>query len=96
MQQGECEAAERNLRDAIDIARGQHAKSWELRAATTLAGLLANRGERGAALALLAPVYLWFTEGYDTKDLKDARALLDSLAVPPEGRPEENCGETIQ
>jgi len=61
----------------IRIAQTQQAKSLELRAAVSLARLL---GERGEARELLAPVYGWFTEGFDTADLKDAKALLDELA----------------
>jgi predicted ATPase len=64
---------------ALSIARAQSAKSWELRAATSLARLWAEQGERGKARDLLAPVYGWFTEGFDTADLKEARALLDEL-----------------
>jgi tetratricopeptide (TPR) repeat protein len=96
MLEGEADAAERSLRAAIAIARSQHAKSWELRAATLLANLLADRGERDAAHALLAPVYEWFTEGFDTKDLKDARALLDILEPSVQGRTLDRYGETIQ
>ena len=66
---------------SIDWARRQQAKSWELRSSTTLAELLAERGQRDAARELLAPIYNWFTEGFDTKDLKDARALLEELGV---------------
>jgi predicted ATPase len=62
------------------MARQQRAKSWELRAATSLARLWLNQGEREQARDLLAPVYGWFTEGFDTRDLKDAKALLDELA----------------
>jgi predicted ATPase len=58
---------------------GQHAKSWELRAATSLARLWRQQGKRQAAYDLLAPVYEWFTEGFDTADLKDAKALLQEL-----------------
>jgi len=65
--------------DALAIARAQQAKSWELRAAISLAQLWAGQGERRKAHDLLAPVYAWFTEGFDTPDLKDARALLDEL-----------------
>jgi class 3 adenylate cyclase/predicted ATPase len=67
------------LQQAIDTARGQQAKSLELRAATSLAGLWRDQGKRAQAHALLAPVYDWFTEGFDTADLKDAKALLDEL-----------------
>jgi predicted ATPase len=64
---------------ALDIARQQHAKSWELRAATSLARLWQSQGKRQEAFDLLAPVYAWFTEGFDTADLKEAKALLDEL-----------------
>ena len=64
---------------AIDSARRMSARSWELRAATSLARLWAERGERRKAYDLLAPVYGWFTEGLDTADLQDARALLEEL-----------------
>ena len=77
---GRAAEAEATLRDAIALAREQHARSWELRAATTLARRLADRGERDAARALLAPVHGWFTEGFDTADLRASRALLDALA----------------
>ena len=65
--------AEVSYRRAIERARSQEAKSWELRAATSLAGLWRDQGKRTEAHALLAPVYGWFTEGFDTPDLKDAR-----------------------
>jgi len=65
---------------AISIAQNQQAKSWELRAATSLARLWQQQGKRDEAHDLLAPVYGWFTEGFDTADLKDAKALLDELA----------------
>jgi class 3 adenylate cyclase/predicted ATPase len=64
---------------ALSIARDQHAKSWELRAATSLARLWQSQTKRQDASALLAPVYGWFTEGFDTADLQDAKALLDEL-----------------
>jgi adenylate cyclase len=79
-QQGDVDEAERCFRRALEIAREQKAKSFELRAATSLARLLLGRGERDGARALLAPVYDWFTEGFDTKDLKAAKVLLDELA----------------
>ena len=72
--------AESCFRQALDIARVQSAKSWELRAATSLARLWRDQGKRAEARDLLAPVYGWFTEGFDTPDLKDAKALLDALA----------------
>jgi adenylate cyclase len=72
--------AEASFRKALEIARGQSAKSWELRAATSLARLWQRQGREREARELLAPVYDWFTEGFDTGDLKDAKALLDELA----------------
>ena len=68
------------FQQAIDTARSQQAKSLELRAATSLARLRVGQGQRAEARNLLAPVYGWFTEGFDTADLKDAKALLDELA----------------
>jgi predicted ATPase len=65
---------------AITVARKQQAKSWELRAAVSLARLWRDQGRRDAARDLLAPVYNWFTEGFDTRDLKEAKALLEELA----------------
>ncbi len=66
---------------ALSIARQQQAKSWELRAAVSMARLWRDQGKRDEARDLLAPVYGWFTEGFDTLDLKDAKALLDELAA---------------
>ena len=71
--------AESYFQHALDIARHQQAKSFELRAATSLARLWYQQGKRQEAYDLLAPVYNWFTEGFDTADLKDAKALLDTL-----------------
>lgn len=76
---GEPDEAATTLRKAIAVARDQQAKSWELRAATTLARLLASRGDQAEALALLTPVYDWFTEGHDTRDLREAAELLAEL-----------------
>jgi predicted ATPase len=64
----------------VALARKQKAKLWELRAATSLARLWRDQGGRAEANGLLAPIYGWFTEGFDTADLKDAKALLDELA----------------
>jgi predicted ATPase len=64
---------------ALQIARQQHAKSWELRAAISMARLWRDQGRTQQALELIAPVYGWFTEGFDTRDLKDAKALLEEL-----------------
>jgi predicted ATPase len=72
--------AESHFDRALTIAREQQAKSWELRAATALARLWRDQGKRQQAHDLLAPVYGWFTEGFDTLDLKEAKALLDELA----------------
>jgi predicted ATPase len=72
--------AENCFQQAITVAQNQQAKSFELRAATSLARLWQQPGKRQAARDLLAPVYGWFTEGWDTADLKEAKALLDALA----------------
>jgi predicted ATPase len=74
------EAAEASFSKALDVARRQNAKSLELRAATSLARLWQRQDRKDEARDLLAPVYDWFTEGFDTRDLKQARALLDELA----------------
>jgi predicted ATPase len=70
---------ERCFRMAINIARGQSARSEELRTTTSLARLLVKQGRRDEARTMLAEIYGWFTEGFDTADLKDAKALLDKL-----------------
>jgi predicted ATPase len=80
LRQGDFEAAEKLYRKALCIAEEQEAKLWELRAAVSLARLRRNQGRHAEARDLLAPVYGWFTEGFDTPDLKDAKALLDELA----------------
>lgn len=74
--QGEAEAC---FLKAIEIAQRQQAKSWELRASTSLARLWQQQGKKKEAHKLLAEIYGWFTEGFDTADLKEAKALLDSL-----------------
>ena len=71
--------ADAHFERALAIARQQQAKSWELRAAMSMARLWRDHGKRHQARELLAPVYGWFTEGFDTLDLKDAKALLDEL-----------------
>ena len=73
--------AEGYLEHALAVARAQQAKSWELRAAMSMARLWRDQGKRNEAHDLLAPVYGWFTEGFDTPDLKEAKALLDELAA---------------
>jgi class 3 adenylate cyclase/predicted ATPase len=72
--------AETCFRQAIDIARHQRAKSWELRAATSLARLWQRQGQRAAARQVLAEIYGWFTEGFDTADLTEAKTLLEELS----------------
>jgi len=79
LRQGHSDAAEELYRKALSIAEEQEAKLWELRAAMSLARLRRDQGRRAEARELLAPVYGWFTEGFDTHDLKDAKALLDEL-----------------
>ena len=71
--------AEAYFERALAVAREQQAKSWELRAAMSMARLWRDQGKRDEARDLLAPVYGWFTEGFDTLDLKEAKALLDEL-----------------
>jgi class 3 adenylate cyclase/predicted ATPase len=80
LRHGQSEAAEELYRNALGIAEEQGAKLWELRAAVSLARLRRDQGRRSEARDLLAPVYGWFTEGFDTPDLKEAKALLDELA----------------
>jgi predicted ATPase len=79
LRQGHSEAAEELYRKALSIAREQEAKLWELRAAASLARLRRDQGRHAEARDLLAPVYGWFTEGFDTPDFKEAKALLDEL-----------------
>jgi TolB-like protein/predicted ATPase/class 3 adenylate cyclase len=79
LRQGQAEAAEELYCKALGIAQEQGAKLWELRAAMSLAELFRDQGRGGEARSLLAPVYGWFTEGFDTPDLKEAKALLDAL-----------------
>jgi predicted ATPase len=73
--------AEAYFGQALAVARQQQAKSWELRAAMSMVRLWRDQGKRAEARYLLAPVYGWFTEGFDTLDLKQTKALLDELAV---------------
>jgi predicted ATPase len=82
LQQQACpdvDGAEASLRMAIDVAQAQCAKGWELRATTVLARLWCDQGKRIEARDLLAPIYGGFTEGFDTPDLKEAKALLEQL-----------------
>jgi predicted ATPase len=79
LRQGDREAAEELYRKALTIAEEQEAKLWELRAAVSLGRLRREQGRRSEARDLVAPVYGWFTEGFDTPDLKEASALLDEV-----------------
>jgi predicted ATPase len=81
--QPEAAKAEAYFERALAVARKQQAKSWELRAAMSMARLWRDQGKRDEARELLAPVCGWFTEGFDTRDLKEAKALLDELAQAP-------------
>jgi hypothetical protein len=76
---GDLEGAERNFLGSLDWARRQQAKMWELRTSTSLARLWQSQGRRQDAYELLAPVYDWFTEGFDTRDLLEAKSLLTEL-----------------
>jgi predicted ATPase len=76
---GDLECAERNFLASLDWARRQQAKMWELRTSTSLARLWQRQGKRQDAYDLLAPVYGWFTEGFDTRDLQEAKSLLAEL-----------------
>jgi class 3 adenylate cyclase/tetratricopeptide (TPR) repeat protein len=75
------EEAEHSFRMALEVARAQEARWWELRATTSLARMLAKQGNRGEARTILADIYGWFAEGFDLPDLKDAKAVLDELAA---------------
>ena len=79
---GTVSEAETAIEQAIDVARRQNAKSWELRGAMSLARLRRQQGRPQEAVALLAPILAWFTEGFDTADLQDAKTLLDELTEP--------------
>jgi predicted ATPase len=73
-------AAQASFQKAIDIARRQSARLYELRAASSLARLWRDQGKRAEARELLAPIYGWFTEGFDTPVLQEAKSLLDELS----------------
>ena len=79
LRQGHSQAAENLYHEALSIAVEQEAKLWELRAAVSLARLLSDQDRRGEAHDLLAPIFGWFTEGFGTPDLTEAKALLDEL-----------------
>jgi predicted ATPase len=80
LRQGQPDAAEELYRKALRTAEQQGAKLWQLRAAMNLARLRRDHGHRAKARELIAPIYGWFTEGFDTADLKEAKQLLDELA----------------
>jgi predicted ATPase len=82
LRQGHTAAAEELYRKALSIARDQEAKLWESRAAVSLARLRRDQGRHAEGRDILSPVYGWFTEGFDTPDLKEAKALLDELSRP--------------
>ena len=75
------EEAEACFQQALALARHQQAKSWELRAAMSLSRLWQQQGKRAEALELLAPIYSWFTEGFDTPDLQEVKVLLEDLGI---------------
>jgi predicted ATPase len=79
--QNDSARAQAYFERALTVARQQQAKSWELRAAMSLARLWRDQGKVQQGRELLAPVYGWFTEGFDTRDLKEAKALLEELAT---------------
>jgi predicted ATPase len=78
--QGDEAEAESSLHKAVEVARRQQAKSWELRATTSLARLWQKQGKVDEARQMLAEIYGWFTEGFDTPDLQEAKALLEELS----------------
>jgi predicted ATPase len=81
LQRGVIDEAEHEFCRAVEIARSQKARGWELRAATSLAQLHADRGHKAQALETLSPVYSWFTENFDTADLRAAKTLLQTLEL---------------
>ena len=80
LKRGDRQLAEADFRDSVAIARSMGAKAWELRTAMSLARLLVSERHRSEARSMLAEAYEWFTEGFDTADLKEAKALLDELS----------------
>ena len=83
--QGQTDLAEVDFREAIALAQKMSAKALELRAIMSLARLLAQQGHRNEGRTMLAKIYNWFTEGFDTVDLKEAKALLEELGDPGPG-----------
>ena len=80
LMRGQSAQAEACFRGSLEVARVQEAKLWELRTSVSLARLLRDAGRREEARTILAEIYNWFTEGFDTADLKEAKALLDELS----------------
>jgi predicted ATPase len=80
LQLSEAEGAETSFQRALEVAREQNTKLWELRAATSLAQYWRERGRHNVARDILAPIYSWFTEGFETSDLKSAETLLNELS----------------
>jgi predicted ATPase len=87
-QEPDTAKAEVYFERALAVSRKQQAKSWELRAAMSMARLWRDQGRRDAARELLAPVYGWFSEGHDTRDLREAKVLLEELASSRQDVPE--------
>ena len=83
LKQGQAELAGADFRESLELAHSLGAKAWELRTTMSLARLLAKQGQRDEARTMLAEIYGWFTEGFDTPDLKEAKTLLDELSVAP-------------
>jgi predicted ATPase len=80
LMQGDEDGAEASLHKAVEVARRQQAKAWELRATTSLARLWGRQGKREEAHHLLVEIHGWFSEGFDTPDLEEARAVLEELS----------------
>jgi len=81
LKQGDRQMTEADFRESIALARSMDAKAWELRTTMSLARLLRDTGRRDEARTMLAEIYSWFTEGFDTRDLKEAKLLLDELSA---------------
>jgi predicted ATPase len=81
LESGQTDTAEADFRASISLARTMGAKAWELRTAMSLAHLLSRQGRRQEAREMLAEIYNWFSEGFETADLKEAKALLDELSA---------------
>jgi predicted negative regulator of RcsB-dependent stress response len=81
LKQGDLQLADSDFREAIALAQKMQGKAWELRATMSLARLLAKQGKRDEARTMLADIYGWFTEGFDTADLIDAKALIEEFSA---------------